>query len=161
MGNRWVIGYATSSYKGCGGSERGDFGVLHKNREVPGGVLFRDVTDGMSNTLMIAESTYVTGNGNPTTTAPTRVEDWPIWIGPAGDDEMMRVNGRTNSPINCGASFGRMQQSINDDCAFSFHVGGAQFALCDGSARFISENISMAVYDRLHDRRDGEPIGEF
>jgi hypothetical protein len=54
-----------------------------------------------------------------------------------------------------------MQQSINDDCAFSFHVGGAQFALCDGSARFISENISMAVYDRLHDRRDGEPIGEF
>lgn len=43
----------------------------------------------------------------------------------------------------------------------SRHVGGAQFALADGSARFISENIDYMTYQRLGDRRDGQTVGEF
>ncbi len=43
----------------------------------------------------------------------------------------------------------------------SKHVGGAHFLLCDGSARFLSENIDMVTYQRLGDRRDGQPVGEF
>jgi hypothetical protein len=43
----------------------------------------------------------------------------------------------------------------------SRHTGGAQFALSDGSARFISENIDYILYQRLGDRRDGQPVGEF
>ena len=51
--------------------------------------------------------------------------------------------------------------AINDDNAFSYHVGGAQFVLGDGSVRFISENIDTSTYDWLHDKRDGMVLGEF
>jgi prepilin-type processing-associated H-X9-DG protein len=43
----------------------------------------------------------------------------------------------------------------------SRHTGGAHFTLADGSARFISENIDYMTYQRLGDRRDGQPVGEF
>ncbi|MEZ6124838.1 MAG: DUF1559 domain-containing protein [Planctomycetaceae bacterium] len=43
----------------------------------------------------------------------------------------------------------------------SFHSGGAQFALCDGSVRFISENIAPDVFSFLGRREDGAMIGEF
>ena len=43
----------------------------------------------------------------------------------------------------------------------SRHVGGAQFVMGDGSARFISENIDYCTYQKLGDRRDGLPTGEF
>ena len=43
----------------------------------------------------------------------------------------------------------------------SRHPGGAQFVLCDGSVRFITENIDYMNFQRLGDRRDGEPIEPF
>ncbi len=43
----------------------------------------------------------------------------------------------------------------------SHHMGGAQFLLCDGSVRFLSENIDVATYRRLFDRADGIEVGEF
>ena len=43
----------------------------------------------------------------------------------------------------------------------SSHTGGVQFLLCDGSVRFISENLDYRTLQRLGDRRDGEVVGEF
>ena len=43
----------------------------------------------------------------------------------------------------------------------SQHEGGAHFLLADGAVRFLSENIDYPTYQRLGDRRDGEPVGEF
>jgi prepilin-type N-terminal cleavage/methylation domain-containing protein len=40
----------------------------------------------------------------------------------------------------------------------SLHVGGVQFVLCDGSVRFISENIDQVNYCRLMSRNDGQVI---
>jgi prepilin-type processing-associated H-X9-DG protein len=40
-------------------------------------------------------------------------------------------------------------------------VGGAHFLLCDGSVRFISENIDYLTYQRVGDRRDGAVVGDF
>jgi prepilin-type N-terminal cleavage/methylation domain-containing protein/prepilin-type processing-associated H-X9-DG protein len=159
------IGYATTDYKAAGGSCYGDYGVMHKQIE-GGGHRFRDVTDGLSNTIFVGESSYVTsstGAGNRATTPPTSFRDWPTWIGSFGDgqDETVRINGRTGAPINAGVNFNRMYFAIDDDCAFSYHSGGAHFALGDGSVRFISENIAIQVYCNLHDRRDGNPIGDY
>jgi prepilin-type N-terminal cleavage/methylation domain-containing protein/prepilin-type processing-associated H-X9-DG protein len=160
-----AVGHATSDYKGAGGSCYGDFGVLHKLWEAPP-ARFRDVTDGLSNTIAVAESSYVTtttSSSRRRTQAPTQFRDWPTWIGMFGDgqDETIRVNGRTESPINGQVNPNTMAFAINDDCAFSYHAGGAQFAFCDGSVQFLSENISMSTYCNLHDKRDGVPLGSW
>jgi prepilin-type processing-associated H-X9-DG protein len=54
-----------------------------------------------------------------------------------------------------------MALAVNDDNAFSYHSGGAQFCLGDGSVRFITENIDVRAYDYLHDKRDGQIIGDY
>jgi prepilin-type N-terminal cleavage/methylation domain-containing protein len=43
----------------------------------------------------------------------------------------------------------------------SYHVGGAHFLLCDGSVRFLSENIDPGVFRQLGDRADGRMPVEF
>jgi hypothetical protein len=41
------------------------------------------------------------------------------------------------------------------------HTGGVQFALGDGSARFISENIDVRLFRALVTRSGGEVVGAF
>ncbi len=40
----------------------------------------------------------------------------------------------------------------------SKHAGGCTFVFADGSVHFISENISYDTYQKLGDRRDGNPV---
>lgn len=148
-----LVGYATNDYKSAGGSCNGDNGPMHKWLERQGNCRLAEITDGLSNTLMVCESSYVFGN--------TSISVWPLWIAGSRDDESVRVNGRTNSPINCGCTVTTMSNWINDDCAFSAHPKGAQFVLCDGSVRFISENVSITTYCNLHGINEGQPVGEY
>ncbi|MDR1959262.1 MAG: DUF1559 domain-containing protein [Planctomycetaceae bacterium] len=166
-----TVGYATSDYKGCGGSEGPemdgngkDNGVLAKNAESNGAVRFSQITDGLSNTLMIGESSYVPG-GN---TATSSLGCYPTWIGGQYNDEQIRITGETASVINLGpykktwwVDNGAGKNAVNNDNAYSEHPGGANFGLCDGSVRFLSENISQSTYNRLHGRNDGKPLGSF
>jgi prepilin-type N-terminal cleavage/methylation domain-containing protein/prepilin-type processing-associated H-X9-DG protein len=156
--SRLMTGYAINDYKGAGGScNRDDDGVLGKRAELPW-TRFATITDGLSNMLLTGESSYVTGNS---TTSPTVVEDWPIWIGGPDTDESVRFNGRTSAPINCQCTPTTMVKAINDDCAFSWHPNGAQFSFCDGAVRFISQNISAQTWCNLNGRDDGRPVGDF
>jgi prepilin-type N-terminal cleavage/methylation domain-containing protein len=41
---------------------------------------------------------------------------------------------------------------------YSFHPGSCGVALCDGSARMISENVSLTVLARLQSYRGGKPV---
>jgi prepilin-type N-terminal cleavage/methylation domain-containing protein/prepilin-type processing-associated H-X9-DG protein len=202
VGNRkFVNGYATSDYKGNNGiSDGGIFQHLCDNANARLVSLGFDqieetfvgvrsvskitpakVTDGLSSTLLIGESSYYRrvmegGAGVP--------EHWPAWMGGLASDESTlfktgEVNsaGRVVSPINCN-----IPQSINsfdfgtragvsildtqggptdDDCAFSFHTGGAMFALCDGSVHFIKDDIQNTVYQNLGSRFDGNVVDEF
>jgi len=50
---------------------------------------------------------------------------------------------------------------FNDRGSNSAHEGGVFVALCDGSVRFITENIDFAVYRGLFTVRGTEVIGEF
>jgi type II secretory pathway pseudopilin PulG len=43
----------------------------------------------------------------------------------------------------------------------SWHTGGCQMVLGDGTVRFISENIDATVYTNLMRRSDGATLGEF
>jgi prepilin-type processing-associated H-X9-DG protein len=156
-----MLGYAVNDYKGAGGACNGrdDDGVIGKIAELPW-CRFAEITDGLSNMLLVGESSMVQGNSTNAGSI-TKIEDWPVWIGSPGQDETIRINGRTTAPINCGCTPNNMVPAISDDCAFSYHPNGAQFSFCDGSARFISQNISIQVYCNLHGRDDGRPLGDF
>lgn len=45
--------------------------------------------------------------------------------------------------------------------ATSFHEGGVQVALCDGSVRFASENIDLGVWRAVGARNSGQAIGNW
>lgn len=112
----------------------------------------------MSNTTFAAESSYVTANN---TTAPTRVEDWPTWLGSCNEDECIRFEGDPADYLNGRVHPNRMGFAVTDDCAFSFHAGGAHFLMGDGSVRFINENVHMLTYGLLNSINDGGVTGEY
>jgi prepilin-type processing-associated H-X9-DG protein len=47
-----------------------------------------------------------------------------------------------------------------DDCAFSWHTGGAYFAFVDGSVHFLNEDMELRKFWMLGDRMDNEVICE-
>ena len=145
-----LVGYAVNDYKSAGGSCNGDNGPIHKWREREGNCRLSQITDGLSNTLLVCESSYIDS-----------INVWPLWIAGSNDDESVRVNGRTSAPINCGCTTANMRARISDDCAFSSHPNGAQFVMCDGAVRFISQNIAIQSYCNLHGIDEGQTIGDF
>ncbi len=43
----------------------------------------------------------------------------------------------------------------------SMHVGGVNVALGDASVRFVNDSIDLQTFQRLGNRRDGKPIGQY
>ncbi|MEM9704434.1 MAG: DUF1559 domain-containing protein, partial [Planctomycetota bacterium] len=99
---------------------------------------FADVTDGLSNTVMIAERAYQRALPLEPVAADRFVATGAIYMsGFANGAErttLSMVNGRYG--INVIDNRSDAMRSPG-----SVHPGGAQFALGDGSVRFISENI--------------------
>ncbi|MGH7127648.1 MAG: DUF1559 domain-containing protein [Planctomycetaceae bacterium] len=124
-----------------------------------------DVLDGLSNTLMIGESK----------TDPLYVKDgqamdfWQIgapqtgpWApGNGRGTEYSEVAGSAYGEINSWRSPATTHGVVMELSFGSWHTGGAHFAVGDGSARFLSENIDLIIYRALATRDGGETAGEF
>jgi len=154
-------GYGLSNYAGnYGHIERPG----HSFEQFTSGILFgnssikmRDITDGTSNTIMAGEhSIRQRGILNSRGAG--------IWAGLIQNKQMDLLCRSTDAttPINQSSPVA----NNSHDGFGSFHTGGAQFLLCDGSIRFISENIDSGAgitgtYQRLGNREDGQPLGDF
>ncbi len=118
---------------------------------------FRDVTDGTSNTIAVAETREESASVWIDGTTATVVARWMDL------SNMTTYSGNTSS-INYTPYFqgGVFPNSIGQNYGpSSMHEGGAHHLLADGSVRFISENINIGVYTALVSRAGGEVIGEY
>jgi prepilin-type N-terminal cleavage/methylation domain-containing protein/prepilin-type processing-associated H-X9-DG protein len=122
---------------------------------------FRDVTDGESQVILVGEvlphKSDHARNGwfhfNIAGAATTAPINYPV-VG-IGDPGFSWYNANPPlNPFSC-THFANWQTSIGFK---SQHKGGAQFAFVDGSVQFLAEHIDYITYQRLGDRRDGQPI---
>lgn len=114
-------------------------GMFHGSRVK---VAFRDLTRGTSNTLMMGESTA----GKDMNYAWMGMNFLPTYWNQA--------DGEPHNPVNTDANSGPYAFS-------SYHTGGYQFALGDGSVRFISENIDANTFWAISAMSNNWVNGEF
>ncbi len=145
-------------------------GVMGRDTKIQ----IRDITDGTSNTFLAGETTHY-----DFTWDPSLYGHWDVPSGTACCTLALARHGnrKLNPPLSAS-------NVVKREGFSSLHEGGAFFAICDGSIRFVSENVDAndrqwnamtrpdpfdktnngagyAVYQRLFSRNDGLVIGEF
>jgi len=107
--------------------------------------------DGSSNTFLLGEMSWY--NDRPAPLGGTRYRTW--------------VRGCDNAPVCAGArnitnAINHFDKTVFNDMAMgSMHQpGGANFAMGDGSIRWVRENISLGTYRSMASRNGGESIGD-
>ena len=137
-----------------------------------------DITDGTSNTLMIGELSgrdvlYRTGNLTISPATDTEAT-WQAsfgggaWVDPGNGQ--WKLSGRnydgsnTVGPCTINCSNARVKYGDPTQYSaglYSWHTGGAQVLMCDGSVRFLSQNINGSTMASLVTARQGEVVGDF
>jgi len=133
-------------------------GVLGHNKVVNGTAAlarrrFADITDGTSNTILLAECAgrnqwFFMGKRQPTNAAagPWAAPNSRIQIGGCDPNNINNATGP--KAINCR----------NDKEIYSFHPSGANLALADGSVRHVGNSLSLDIAVALLTRERGETI---
>lgn len=165
-------GRAPTNYVGNQGSDpsftSGD-GIFYRNSNIR----FGDIADGSSQTFLIGETlrgdynlgtlrdNYVgirnVSDARNIATCQTLMPNFSdrggAWIGgQALNSTFVTSRPPNNRLIDCwGPSFGFTSFSVR-----SFHPGGVNMALGDGSVRFVSSNVNAVVFMTMGSRAGGE-----
>ena len=141
--------HGTSNYSGVyGANSEGHLstagnGLFYANSNVA----IRDVTDGLTNTLVVGERAFgkigtVTYQG-------------AVWVGKAQHGHygatFFGIDDTTSARL-----FGTHHFAFS-----SQHTGGVHFVLGDGSVKFVNENISQTTLLRVAQRNDGLTVGDW
>lgn len=109
---------------------------------------FRDVTDGLSNTIAVVERAgkpLDMLNGKPNVTVQNPDADYPGQVGWSASNTFSWALNGNGVGVNESNSRG----------IYSFHPGGATIAIADGSVRFLSDATDFDTLVKLYGRSDG------
>ena len=126
------------------GLERGN-GIFWRADIRTGPMRLVTITDGTSNTFMIGEDVpeYIAWNA------------WAYPNGAIGTCAIPPNTGITIAPLGATAGYGDWPRRYSFR---SRHPGGVQFAMGDGSVRFVRESIALQTYRALATKDAGEVI---
>jgi len=113
-----------------------------------------EIVDGTSNTVGVFECHH----WNFSKLFPAEQNKAAAWFTPIGAIDTMQ------KPINFHADQFPGNNGNEDTRCSSFsstHSGGAHALMCDGSVRFISENVGFTVYQAIATRAGGETVTDF
>src|SRR5262245_39829702 len=132
-------------------------GIGHKNSKIR----LADVTDGTSNTFLLLEqaSTYSELGRGPSGPRYQWLPTNPfVWVSHHSQGMAIAAVGigRPMPPNPAPALMYAWGQ--NARTVWSFHPGGIQAALCDGSVRYIPNTIAQAVWQATFTRDGGEVV---
>jgi hypothetical protein len=177
----WNAGNGVVMYASGAAGQPEPNGVIFHNKKYR----FNDITDGLSNTSCMAEK--LTGDGNNGISSPRTDTFRPGTYPNNAAEAMTQCNAANVNDLaqqgysNVGGPWLQQYHSTNQynhilppngrSCMFppgriattanSQHIGGVQIMMCDGSARFISENIDVNLWRNLGSINGGEVLGEF
>jgi prepilin-type processing-associated H-X9-DG protein len=150
-GSNWnsgVFAWVNSGTTGVGGKNSGQSdglnygnGIICSNQtNVNAPTRMRDITDGTSNTYALGE-------------AMAGWSQWNWWYNPNA------CTATTAIPLNRVLKVAKNIGDWPNNYGFaSRHVGGGQFVMCDGSVRFVSENIDTLAYRATATISSGEVV---
>ena len=121
-----------------------------------GNTAMRDITDGTSNTFLAGESAWNFGDYKFTSGPCVGQVRWGFtyWSSPYP----LATTFSTRGPFNPKAMNGDSNRLSNFR---SDHTGMVNMLRCDGSAKYVSENIDHGLLDALATRGGGEVVGEY
>ncbi len=114
---------------------------------------FKEVKDGLSNTIMTGELQRITE------LTPTSKDGWAIG-GPATlftTGAMFRQNFVTDPPV-ASSKDGRLMNNGFFGSPGSDHANGANYGMADGSVQFLSTSIDPDVFALLGSMADGQAV---
>ena len=123
-----------------------------------GSARIADVLDGTSNQIAIGE---VRGYRPRCTDQITNIRDWRGMRWEISTGTNMPINGIHRSTADCPNGNAGTCTNCRWENMASFHTGGTQVLLGDGSSQFASEKIDTATFRRLGSIADGATAGEW
>lgn len=168
-------GHAKSSYPAVAGSgANADY--ANKTASNTKGIMWynsrssmRDITDGTSNTMVVAERFWDGGDSEK--------RRGVVWVGKApGNGPGLNVGNKYSNMIRVENSASWLINGTNNNAAASMHGGvapvstsassrkggfGIQVLLGDGAVRLLSENMDGATWQAIGQMADGAVLGEF
>jgi len=132
-------------------------------------VRMRDVTDGTSNTMMVAEQSDWCRDASGADWDCRADNDHGFSMGPS--TTYANKHGTLSRIFNVTIVMHRLNDKFYENIGVprdgpntpiqSIHSGGAHVGLVDGSVRFLSEGIDIQTLYNLANRSDGNPLTEF